>query len=62
MLIFGLGLSIALMGVAASLIARLIQRHRWIAYLGLAVIIYVASKMIYDGFVDHQVGILTLFA
>jgi YjbE family integral membrane protein len=48
-LIFGLGLSIALMGVAASLIARLIQRHRWIAYLGLAVILYVAGEMIYRG-------------
>ena len=50
------------MGVAANIIAKYIERFRWIAYLGLAVIIYVAIKMIYDGFVDHQVGILTLFA
>ncbi|MCI4590752.1 YjbE family putative metal transport protein [Sphingobium sp. BYY-5] len=60
-LIIGLILSVALMGVAANLIAKYIERFRWIAYLGLAVILYVAVKMIYDGFVDHQVGILTLF-
>ena len=48
-LIFGLGLSIALMGVAASFIARLLQNHRWIAYVGLAVILYVALEMIYRG-------------
>ncbi|MBH1997988.1 MAG: YjbE family putative metal transport protein [Sphingomonadaceae bacterium] len=60
-LIIGLILSVALMGVAANLIAKYIERFRWIAYVGLAVILYVAAKMIYDGFVDHQVGILTLF-
>jgi YjbE family integral membrane protein len=48
-LIFGLGLSIALMGIAASFIAKLLQRHRWIAYVGLAVILYVAIEMIYRG-------------
>jgi len=48
-LIFGLGLSIALMGVAANYIARLLQNHRWIAYVGLAVILYVAVEMIYRG-------------
>ena len=48
-LIFGLGLSIALMGIAASFIAKLLQRHRWIAYVGLAVILYVALEMIYRG-------------
>jgi YjbE family integral membrane protein len=48
-LIFGLGLSIALMGLAASVIARLLQKHRWIAYVGLAVILYVALDMIYRG-------------
>jgi YjbE family integral membrane protein len=51
-LVFGLGLSIVMMGVAASLIARLLERHRWIAYLGLAVIVYVACKMIYDGLLE----------
>jgi len=48
-LIIGLGLSIALMGVAASYIARLLHSHRWIAYAGLLVILYVALEMIYRG-------------
>ena len=53
-LIFGLALSVALMGLAASLIARLLQRFRWIAYLGLAIIVYVALRMIWDG--AHEVA------
>lgn len=60
-LMVGLVLSVALMGVAANVIAHFIERFRWIAYVGLAVIVYVAVKMIYDGFVDNQVGVLTLF-
>jgi len=48
-LIFGLLLSIALMGVAANFVACLLQRHRWIAYFGLAIILYVACEMIYRG-------------
>jgi len=48
-LVFGLVLSIALMGLAATFIARLLQRHRWIAYVGLAVILYVSLEMIYRG-------------
>jgi YjbE family integral membrane protein len=51
-LVFGLGLSVALMGVAASFIARLLTRYRWIAYVGLAIILYVALKMIWDGAVE----------
>ncbi len=51
-LAFGLLLSIALMGIAASYIARLLQRYRWIAYVGLAIILYVALKMIYEGYVE----------
>ncbi len=51
-LIFGLVLSIALMGLAATFIARLLQRHRWIAYVGLAVILYVSLEMIYRGTVE----------
>jgi len=46
---FGLLLSIALMAVAAGYIARLIDRHRWIAYVGLVIILWVALKMIWDG-------------
>jgi YjbE family integral membrane protein len=48
-LVIGLIVSVALMGLAANLIARLIGRHRWIAYAGLAVIVYVAGKMSWDG-------------
>lgn len=48
-LIFGLVLSIALMGLAASFIAGLLERYRWIAYAGLAIILYVALKMIWEG-------------
>lgn len=48
-LAFGLLLSIALMGLAANLIARLLQKHRWIAYAGLTIIFYVACEMIYRG-------------
>jgi len=51
-LIFGLVLSIALMGLAATFIARLLHKHRWIAYVGLAVILYVAAEMIYRGAVE----------
>lgn len=48
-LVFGLALSIALMGIAASFIARILQKHRWIAYVGLVIILYVAGEMIYRG-------------
>lgn len=60
-LIVGLLLSVVLMGVAANFIARYIERYRWIAYIGLAVILYVAVKMIYDGWVDPRLGIASLF-
>ena len=49
-LIFGLGLSIALMGLAASFIARLLNKHRWIAYVGFLIILSVALHMIWEGF------------
>ncbi len=48
-LMFGLVVSVVLMGVAANLVARVIERQRWIAYVGLAVIVYVAGKMSWDG-------------
>lgn len=48
-LVFGLVLSIALMGFAAAAIARLLTRHRWIAYVGLLVIVFVALRMIVQG-------------
>jgi YjbE family integral membrane protein len=48
-LIIGLALSIALMGFAATFIARLLERYRWIAYVGLVIILYVALDMIFRG-------------
>ena len=48
-MVFGLILSIALMGLAASFIAKLLNRYRWIAYIGLAIVFYVALHMIWDG-------------
>jgi predicted tellurium resistance membrane protein TerC len=52
-MVIGLALSIALMGLAASFIAKLLNKHRWIAYVGLAIIFYVALKMIWEGW--HEV-------
>lgn len=52
MLVAGLGLSVVLMGVASSWIARLTAKHHWIAYLGLAIVFYTALHMIWDG--SHQ--------
>jgi len=48
-LVFGLMLSVLLMGIAANFIARYIERYRWIAWVGLLVILWVALKMIYEG-------------
>jgi YjbE family integral membrane protein len=61
-LIVGLMLSVALMGIVANLIARYIDRYRWIAYIGLIVILWVALKMIYEGVVDHKLGVLLLIS
>ncbi|TVV73897.1 YjbE family putative metal transport protein [Sphingomonas solaris] len=57
-LMIGLLLSVALMGVASNLLAKYIERYRWIAYIGLLVIVYVAGKMIWEG--SHEV--LPLFS
>lgn len=51
-LVIGLALSVALMGLAASFIAKLLQKYRWIAYVGLAIILYVALEMIYRGILE----------
>jgi YjbE family integral membrane protein len=51
-LVAGLVLSVVLMGVAADLLARLLQRHRWIAWLGLAIVAYVAVEMVVIGWVE----------
>jgi predicted tellurium resistance membrane protein TerC len=49
---------VALMGVAANLLARLIERFRWLAYVGLLVILIVAVRMIWEGLVDPSRGLL----
>ena len=62
-LIFGLALSVVLMGIAASLIAGLLTKHRWIAWIGLAIILYVAVKMVYEGanaLFDHTLPFIPL--
>ena len=51
-LIVGLVLSIALMGAAANVLGRLLQQYRWIAYVGLAIILYVACDMVYRGAIE----------
>ncbi len=61
-LIIGLLLSVALMGLAANFIARYIERYRWLAWIGLVVILWVAGDMIYHGYIDPQVGVTTLFS
>ena len=53
-MIVGLIVAVILMGVAANIIAKYIERYRWIAWIGLLVILYVAIKMIWDGF--HEVA------
>jgi YjbE family integral membrane protein len=60
-LIIGLIFAVALMGVAANIIAQYIERYRWIAWVGLAVILWVAGKMIYDGYIDPNVGLSRMF-
>ena len=60
-LIVGLVFAVAVMGLAANFIARYIERYRWIAYVGLAVIVYVAGKMIWEGWHDVQPTISGFF-
>jgi YjbE family integral membrane protein len=59
-LVIGLVLSIALMGLAATFIARLLQKHRWIAYVGLAIIFFVALKMMWEGWHEVQPVVMGL--
>ncbi len=56
-LIVGLIVAVALMGIAANIIAKYIERFKWIAWIGMAVIVYVAGKMIYDGWTDPVLGV-----
>ncbi len=59
-LIVGLIVAVALMGIAANLIAKYIERYRWIGWVGLVVIVYVAGKMIWEGFHEVQPFIMAL--
>lgn len=59
-LAFGLLLSVALMGVAADLLGRVLQKQRWIGYVGLAIIVYVAFEMIYRGSLELAPAIASL--
>jgi predicted tellurium resistance membrane protein TerC len=63
-LVAGLLLSIALMGVAADLLGRLLQKYRWIAYVGPAIILYVACEMVYRGAHELQpvIGVVRLIS
>jgi YjbE family integral membrane protein len=56
-MIVGLIFAVALMGLAANIIAQYIERFKWIAWVGMAVIVYVAGKMIYEGWIDPQLGV-----
>jgi predicted tellurium resistance membrane protein TerC len=58
----GLVLSIALMAMAATFIARLLDRYRWLAWVGLLVILYVAGQMVWDGAWEVQDAITTFTA
>jgi YjbE family integral membrane protein len=53
-LVLGLGISVVLMGAAASLVARLLDRFRGLAWIGLAIVLYIALKMIWDG--SHDIA------
>ncbi|MCW2406872.1 YjbE family integral membrane protein [Sphingobium sp. B1D7B] len=60
-LIVGLVLSVALMGLAANFLALMIERYRWLVLVGLAIILYVASRMIHDGWFDPATGIVSFW-
>jgi YjbE family integral membrane protein len=59
LLFIGLTFSVLFMGFAANYVARLIQRYHWINYVGLAVILWVACTMIYEGWIggEHVLGL-----
>jgi predicted tellurium resistance membrane protein TerC len=61
-LVVGLFLSVALMGIASNVIAKYIERYRWIAFIGLALIVWVAGEMVWVGWKgdEHTVGLESL--
>jgi YjbE family integral membrane protein len=62
LLVVGLTFSVLFMGFAANYVAELIERHHWLNYVGLAVILWVACNMIYDGWIgrEHMMGLREL--
>ena len=61
LLFIGLSFSVLFMGLAANYVARLIQRYHWINYIGLALILWVAGNMIYEGWLDGEHGLRGAF-
>ena len=59
-MIIGLIGAVAMMGLAANVIAQYIGRYRWLAWVGIAVILWVAGTMIWEGLVDGRLGVLQL--
>ena len=59
LLVVGLTFSVLLMGFAANYVARIVERYPWVNYVGLAVILWVACGMIYEGFMggEHVLGL-----
>ena len=60
-LFIGLTVTVLIMGIASTFVARLIQRWHWIAWIGLALILFVAIRMIYEGWIDPAIGVGHLF-
>ena len=61
LLFIGLSFSVLFMGLAANYVAKLIERYHWINYIGLAVILWVAGNMIYEGWMDGEHGLRAAF-
>jgi predicted tellurium resistance membrane protein TerC len=61
LLFIGLSFSVLFMGFAANYVAKLIERYHWINYIGLAVILWVAGNMIYEGWMDGEHGLRSAF-
>jgi len=59
-LVAGLALSVALMGAASTLVAKLLQRYQWIVWLGFGIVSYVALSMIFDGWREVHAHLATL--
>jgi YjbE family integral membrane protein len=61
LLFIGLSFSVLFMGFAANYVAKLIERYHWISYIGLAVILWVAGNMVYEGWINGEYGLRNAF-